>query len=59
MLDNLFTYLIILLVIGLFWVVIKRMLKLTAKVFSCGCAVLVIVAAVVIILGGMDIPFFQ
>ena len=59
MIDQLFTYLLILLVIGLVWVVLRRILKLTAKVFSCGCVVLVVIAAVIIFLGGNNIPFLQ
>jgi len=59
MIDQLFPFLLILLAIGLIWVLIKLILKLTAKVFSCGCVALFIIAALVFFLSGDYAAIFR
>jgi hypothetical protein len=57
MVEQLLPYVLILLVIGLVWFLINLLLKLTVKIFSCGCLVLLVIAVIVFLLGG-DIPIF-
>lgn len=57
MIEQLFPFILILLVIGLVWVVIKLILKLTAKIFSCGCVVIILVAVLIFFLGGNHTAF--
>ncbi len=59
MIGQLFPFLIILLVIGLIWVLIKLFLKLTTKIFSCGCVVILVIAVLIFFLSGNSIPFLK
>lgn len=57
MIEQLLPFILILLVIGLVWVVIKLILKLTAKIFSCGCVVIILVALLIFFLSGNHTAF--
>jgi hypothetical protein len=48
--DILFTLFIILLVLGIIWVVLRFALKLTMRVFSCGCSIILLIALILILL---------
>ena len=52
------TTFIIILVIALLWTLIKFALKLTSKVFSCGCLVVLVIGVILLILGVIEIPAF-
>jgi len=60
MIDQLVPILIFILVIGLIWTLLKFTLKITVKVFSCGCVVILAIGLLVYALGLVDLPsFFQ
>ena len=44
--NEILNIVIIALVIAVIWVVVKQVFKLTAKVFSCGCIAIVVLAAI-------------
>ena len=50
--NSLTLILIIFVVLGIFWVILKNILKFTAKVFSCGLLVLVGIGLLVYIFAG-------
>jgi hypothetical protein len=58
MIEQFLPYLIVLLVIGVIWILLKFVLKLTVKVFSCGCMVLVVIGIILLVLGFIEIPAF-
>jgi hypothetical protein len=55
MLDQLVSLLILVLVIALIWIVLKFILKLTAKVFSCGCLAIVVIGGLLILLRYLEV----
>jgi hypothetical protein len=57
MVEQLIPILLVFLVVGLVWTLLKFVLKLTAKIFSCGCLVIILIGIVVAIFG-RDIPVF-
>jgi len=50
--------LITIMVIAMIWVVLKFILKLTVKVFSCGCLVIVAIGLLLFALGSIQPPLF-
>ncbi len=52
------TIIIIILLISLLWTLVKFVLKLTSQVFSCGCLVILIIGAILLALGFIEIPAF-
>ncbi len=52
------TLLIIILLIALLWTLVKFAFKLTSKVFSCGCLVILAIGAILLALGFIEIPAF-
>jgi hypothetical protein len=48
--DQLIQYLLILLGLALAWILLRFLLKLTAKLFVCGCAMIVVVSVVAVVL---------
>jgi hypothetical protein len=55
MLDQLVSLLILVLAIALIWGVLKFILKLTAKAFSCGCFAIVVIGGLLILLRYIDV----
>jgi hypothetical protein len=58
MIDQLLPIFLIILVIGLIWILLKFVLKLTIKVFSCGCLVILVIGMVLFVLGFIELPAF-
>ncbi len=58
MIDQLLPIFLIILVIGLIWILLKFVLKLTIKVFSCGCLVILVIGMVLFVLGFIEFPAF-
>lgn len=52
------TILIIILVVAALWTVLKFALKLTSTVFSCGCLVILVIGAILLALGFIEMPAF-
>lgn len=50
MFESLYPALILLLVIGVIWVLLKFLLKLTMKIFSWGCMMILILGAIVFVM---------
>lgn len=48
--DQLIQYLLILLGLALAWILLRFLLKLTAKLFVCGCAMIVLVSVITVVL---------
>ncbi|MBT3389842.1 MAG: hypothetical protein HN413_05465 [Chloroflexi bacterium] len=48
--DNLFSLLLLLIVVGIVWGIIKAIFKLTMKVFSCGLFFILVIGAIVYVL---------
>ena len=48
--GTILTFFIILFVLGIIWVVLRFALKLTMRVFSCGCSIILLIALAVILL---------
>jgi hypothetical protein len=53
MFDSLYPVLILLLVVGVVWVLLKFMLKLTVKIFSWGCLMIFILGVVLFAIRGI------
>lgn len=49
------TILIGILIIVLLWVGVKFIFKLTMKIFSCGCALILVIAAILFFSGNLNI----
>jgi hypothetical protein len=49
------TILIGILILVILWVGIKFIFKLTAKIFSCGCALILIIGAILFFTGNLNI----
>jgi hypothetical protein len=58
MFDQLLPIILVIFVVGLIWLLLKLVLKLTAKVFSCGCLVIVVVGLILFALGYIEFPAF-
>ena len=52
MFEALFPFLLVLLIVGLIWGLLKFFLKKTAKIFTWGCLVLIVIGAILFFLGG-------
>jgi len=48
--DTLITFFIILFVLGIIWVVLRFALKLTMRIFSCGCSIILLIALALVLL---------
>lgn len=48
--DALITLFLILFVVGIIWVVLRFVLNLTMRIFSCGCSIILFIALVLIVL---------
>jgi len=57
MIEQIIPLLLVLLILGLIWVLLKFILKLTSKIFSCGCLIILVIGAIIFFLGG-DLAFF-
>jgi hypothetical protein len=57
MIEQIFPILLVLLTLGLIWSLLKFILKLTSKIFSYGCLVILVIGAFIIFLGG-DLAVF-
>jgi hypothetical protein len=57
MIEQLIPILLVFLVVGLIWTLIKFVLKLTAKIFSCGCLVIILISIIVVVFRG-NLPVF-
>jgi hypothetical protein len=58
--DGLITILLIILAIIIVWMVIKYIFKLTMRIFSCGCLLILVIGALLFFFGYLDfIPIFQ
>jgi hypothetical protein len=57
MIEQIFPLLLVLLILGLIWVLIKFILQLTSKIFSCGCLIILVIGAIIFFLGG-DLAVF-
>ena len=58
MTDQLIPILVFILVIGLIWTLPKFVLKLTGKVFSCGCLDIVVIGLLLFAFGLVELPAF-
>jgi hypothetical protein len=58
MIDQFMPILIFFIVIGLIWILLKFALKLTIKVFSCGCFVIVVIGLLLFAFGFVELPVF-
>jgi hypothetical protein len=58
MTDQLIPILVFILVIGLIWTLLKFVLKLTSKVFSCGCLGIVVIGLLLFAFGLVELPAF-
>ena len=58
MIEPFLPILLIILVIGLIWILLKFVLKLTVKVFSCGCLVILVIGMVLFLFGIVELPAF-
>jgi hypothetical protein len=54
MLEQLISLLLILMAVGLVWILLKFVMKLTAKVFSCGFVVIVVLGGLYFLLQYLD-----
>ncbi len=52
--DGLFSILLIILVVAIIWMVIKFVFKLTARIFSCGCLLILIIGALLFFTGFLN-----
>lgn len=57
MIEQIFPILLGLLILGLIWTLVKFILKLTSKIFSCGCLIILVIGAFIFFLGG-DLAVF-
>jgi hypothetical protein len=57
MIEQLIPILLVFLVVGLIWTLLKFVLKLTAKIFSCGCLVIILISIIVVVFRG-NLPVF-
>jgi len=57
MLETIFPFLIVIFVVGIIWFLLKFILKLTLKIFSLGCIVLLVVGCIIFFLGGSSFNF--
>ena len=56
--DGLLTILLIILAVAIVWMVVKFVFKLTMRVFSCGCLLIVVIGGLLFFLGYLDfLPF--
>lgn len=53
--PDLTTILIGIIILVILWVGIKFILKLTTKIFSCGCALILMIGAILFITGNLNI----
>lgn len=58
MIDQFMPILIFFIVIGLIWILLKFALRLTVKVFSCGCLVIVVIGLLLFAFGFVELPVF-
>ncbi len=49
MFDQILPAIVALLVLGLIWGMLKLVLKLTAKIFTCGCLTIVVIGALIFV----------
>jgi len=52
MLETFFPVIAVLIILGLVWGLLKFILKITTKIFTWGCLILLIVGAIALFLGG-------
>jgi len=57
MLETIFPFLFVIFVVGIIWFLLKFILKLTLKIFSLGCIVLLVVGGIIFFLGGSSFNF--
>jgi hypothetical protein len=57
MFDTIVPVIAFVIILGLLWGLLKLILKLTTKIFSWGCLLLLLIGAVIFILGG-NLPSF-
>jgi len=57
MLEKLIPVIAVLLILGLLWGLLKFILRITTKIFTWGCLILIIIGAIALILGG-NFPTF-
>ena len=55
MFEQLVSLLILVLVIAVIWIVLKYVLKLTAKIFSCGCLTVLVVGGLLVLLRYLEV----
>jgi hypothetical protein len=48
--DVLITLFLILFVVGIIWIVLRFILNLTMRIFSCGCSIILFIALVLVVL---------
>jgi len=48
--GTILTFFIILFVLSIIWVVLRFALKLTMRVFSCGCSIILLIAVALVLL---------
>jgi phosphate starvation-inducible membrane PsiE len=57
--DGILTIFLIILAIAIIWMVIKFVLKLTMRIFSCGCLLILVIGGLLFFFGYLDfIPIF-
>jgi hypothetical protein len=57
--DGLLTILLIILAIAIIWMVIKFLFKLTMRIFSCGCLLILVIGGLLFFFGYLEfIPIF-
>ena len=55
MIDHIFGILMLILVLAILWVVLKFLLKITLKLFSCGCLAILLLGGVLALLSYLNI----
>ena len=53
--DIITTILVGLLIVAILWVLLKLVFRLTMRIFSCGCVLIVVIAAILFFSGAISI----
>lgn len=55
MADQILTILVVILVIAVLWVLLKAILKLTVKVFTCGLILILVIGGIILLTSNAEI----